>query len=52
VDSKGIGTTPKQIRLNPGAHSVQIVKQGYKDWTTKIVLNNDAAADVNAKLEK
>jgi hypothetical protein len=51
VDSKGVGGAPKQLQLRPGSHSIVLVKQGYKDWSTKVTVGKDPTA-VNAKLEK
>jgi S1-C subfamily serine protease len=52
VDSKGFGQTPKQFQLAPGSHSIQVVKQGYKDWATKLLVEAGAPTTVKAKLEK
>lgn len=52
VDSKGFGSTPKQFQLKPGPHSIQVVKQGYKDWATKLIIEEGAPTTVKAKLEK
>jgi uncharacterized protein involved in type VI secretion and phage assembly len=52
VDSKGFGSTPKQFQLKPGSHSIQVVKAGYKDWSTKLVVEEGAPTTVKAKLEK
>jgi PEGA domain len=52
VDSKGVGSTPKQFQLKPGSHSIQVVKAGYKDWLTKLVVEEGAPTTVKAKLEK
>jgi hypothetical protein len=52
VDSKGFGSTPKQFQLVPGSHSIQVVKAGYKDWSTKLVVEPGAPTTVKAKLEK
>jgi hypothetical protein len=52
VDSKGFGSTPKQFQLRPGPHSIQVVKQGYKDWSTKLVVEQGAPTTVKARLGK
>jgi hypothetical protein len=52
LDSKGFGSTPKQFQLAPGSHSIQVVKQGYKDWATKLLVEAGAPATVKAKLER
>jgi PEGA domain len=36
----------------PGSHSIQVVKPGYKDWATKLVVEEGAPTTVKAKLEK
>jgi PEGA domain len=52
VDSKGFGSTPKQFQLKPGSHSIQVVKAGYKGWSMKLIVEEDAPTTVTAKLEK
>ena len=52
IDSKGFGSTPKQFQLKPGSHSIQVVKQGYKDWSTKLLVEPGAPTTVKAKLER
>jgi hypothetical protein len=52
VDSKGVGTTPEQLQLTPGQHSVQIVKQGFKDWGTKLTVQSGTPTNVMVRLEK
>jgi hypothetical protein len=52
IDSMGVGSTPKRVQLQPGSHSVQMVKQGYRDWATKLSVEKGVPTSVNAKLEK
>jgi hypothetical protein len=52
VDSAGMGKTPRILQLKPGSHSIQIVKEGYADWTTKIDTEKGSITNVTANLEK
>ena len=52
VDSKGVGSAPKQLQLKTGPHSIVVVKSGYKDCATKLVVERGAAPRINAKLER
>ena len=36
VDSVGHGYAPAILKLPPGKHSIQLVRQGYKDWTSNV----------------
>ena len=52
VDSSGMGKTPRILQLKPGSHSIQIVKEGYSDWATKIDTEKGSLTNVTANLEK
>ena len=52
VDSTGMGKTPRILQIKAGAHSVQIAKEGYTDWSTKIDVEKGSITNVTAKLEK
>jgi PEGA domain-containing protein len=49
VDSVGHGYAPAILKLPPGKHSIQLVRQGYKDWTSSVEVRESSIA---AKLEK
>jgi hypothetical protein len=36
VDSVGYGHAPAILKLTRGKHSIQIVRQGYKDWALTV----------------
>jgi hypothetical protein len=52
VDSIGMGKTPRILQIKPGAHSIQIAKEGYADWSTKIDAEKGSITNVTAKLGK
>jgi hypothetical protein len=52
VDSIGMGKTPRILQIKPGAHSIQIAKEGYADWSTKIDVEKGSITNVTAKLGK
>ena len=52
VDSTGMGKTPRILQIKPGAHSIQIAKEGYADWSTKIDAEKGSITNVTAKLGK
>lgn len=36
IDGNYAGSTPAQIKMNPGKHSIQLTKAGYQDWVRSI----------------
>ena len=52
VDSVGYGHAPAILKLSPGKHSIQLVTQGYKDWTAALEVRENSIVNVTAKLDK
>lgn len=52
VDSVGYGHAPAILKLPSGKHSIQLVRQGYKDWTSNLDIKENSIVNVTAKLEK
>jgi len=52
VDSVGHGYAPAILKLPPGKHFIQLVRQGYKDWTSNVDVKESSIVNVTAKLEK
>jgi hypothetical protein len=52
VDSVGHGYAPAILKLPPGKHFIQLVRQGYKDWTSSVEVRESSIVNVTAKLEK
>ena len=52
VDSSGVGSAPTRLQLKPGTHSIQVTKQGYKDWTIQVIVDKGSVSGVNARLDK
>jgi hypothetical protein len=52
VDSVGYGHAPAILKLSRGKHSVQLVRQGYKDWTASLEVRENSIVNLAAKLEK
>jgi hypothetical protein len=52
IDSSLAGQTPAVIKVQPGAHSVQVVMQGYADWVTRIEVAAGTQQQVIATLSR
>ena len=52
VDSVGYGHAPAILKLSPGKHSIQLVRQGYRDWTSDLSVRENSIVNVTAKLDK
>ena len=52
VDSVGYGHTPAILKLTRGKHSIQIVRQGYKDWTSDLEVRENSIVNITANLTK
>jgi PEGA domain len=50
IDSVGYGHAPAILKLSPGKHSVQLVRQGFLDWTSGIEVKENSIVNVTAKL--
>jgi hypothetical protein len=52
IDSVGYGQAPAILKLPRGKHSIQIVRQGYKDWTSELEVRENSIINVTANLTK
>jgi hypothetical protein len=52
VDSVGYGHAPSILKLATGKHSIQLVRQGFKDWTSDLNVRENSIVNVTARLEK
>jgi PEGA domain len=52
IDSVGYGHAPAILKLPHGRHAIQLVMQGYKDWTSDLEVRENSIVNVTAKLEK
>ena len=52
IDSVGYGHAPAILKLPHGKHSIQLVSQGFKDWTSELEVRENSIVNVTAKLEK
>ncbi len=52
IDSVGYGYAPAILKLPHGKHSVQLVREGYKDWASSVDVRENSIVNVTARLEK
>ncbi len=52
VDGSFVGSTPSEIQLTDGDHSVVVKKSGFKEWNRKLKATAGSSVHVNAELEK
>lgn len=53
IDESYFGLTPKQIdELSPGSHAVKLIKPGYKEYRTEVLLMEGREALIEEKLER
>jgi hypothetical protein len=52
IDSVGYGRAPAILKLSSGKHTVQLVRQGYRDWTSDLEVKENSIVNVTAKLVK
>ncbi len=52
VDSIGRGRAPQILKLSPGEHTVQLVADSYKDWSSKVTVKADSIVNVMGSLDK
>ena len=41
IDSVGYGHAPAILKLRPGKHTVQLVKESYRDWTSNLEVKDN-----------
>jgi len=52
LDGDYAGSTPSQIKLKPGTHSVKITKKGFQPWERSIKVEAGESRSIAADLEK
>jgi len=52
LDGEYAGSTPSQIKLKPGTHSVKITKKGFQPWERSIKVEAEESRSIAAELEK
>lgn len=52
LDGDYAGSTPSQIKLKPGTHSIKITKKGFQPWERSIKVESGDSRSVAAELEK
>jgi PEGA domain len=50
VDGNYVGSTPAQLELTPGEHTINVKKRGYRVWTRQLQVTG-ATININADLE-
>lgn len=50
LDGKSVGTTPADLLVAPGEHTIRITKTGYNSWERKVSANGPAV-ELKAELE-
>lgn len=51
-DGSFVGNTPAMLKLSIGKHTVRVSKNGYKDWSREITVQDGSEVRLNANLEK
>jgi hypothetical protein len=52
VDGEAIGGTPARIPLDPGQHSVELLKPAYEQWKTSFQISLGEEKSIEATLTK
>jgi hypothetical protein len=52
IDGNFVGSTPSDIQVIEGEHTVSVKKTGFKDWGRKLKLSSGSSVHLNAELEK
>jgi hypothetical protein len=52
IDGDYAGTTPSQIKLKPGTHSIKITKKGFQPWERSVSVEIGESRSIAAELEK
>jgi hypothetical protein len=52
VDGDYTGSTPSQLKLKSGSHSVKITKKGFEPWERSIKVDSGESRTIAAELEK
>lgn len=52
LDGDYVGSTPSELKLKPGTHSVRITKKGFQPWERSIKVEVGESRSITAELEK
>jgi hypothetical protein len=52
VDGKFVGSTPSEVQLTEGEHTISVKKTGYKDWERKLTVSSGSSVHLSAEMEK
>ncbi len=52
VDGNFLGSTPSELSISEGEHTIQIKKAGFKPWERKLQASAGSAVRISAELEK
>ena len=52
VDGGFVGSTPSDIQVSEGDHTVVVRKSGFKNWERKLKSSSGSSVSLNAELEK
>lgn len=52
VDGKFVGTAPMSVRLTPGAHSIEVVRDEFESWKRELTVIRESPTRVTALLKK
>jgi PEGA domain len=52
VDGSFVGSTPSDVQVSEGDHTVSVKKAGFKSWERKLKVNAGSNVHLNAELEK
>jgi hypothetical protein len=52
IDGDYNGSTPSQIKLSSGTHSVKIVKKGFEAWERSIKVESGESRNIDAELQR
>ena len=51
VDGSFVGTTPSDVQISEGDHTVSVKKMGFKNWERKLRVNAGSSVHLSAELE-
>ena len=52
VDGSFVGSTPSDLQLTEGEHTVSVKKTGFKDWGRKLKVSGGSSLLLSAELDK
>ena len=52
VDGSFVGSTPSEVQVAEGDHTVVVKKSGFKNWERKLKSSSGSSVSLNAEMEK